>query len=726
MTYYEKIQKHFAESVESNVILFRSSVSGRELWSLYMKGFGEDPVYRDPASSVHNCNNCRNFIERYGNIVSVDPDTYEIQCIWDVEDLLSPEELQEYGESLRLMTKALKEAPIGGIFAETHDFLMSVPYEKIKRGQEVYRLGVEKNLKQYTQEEAKKFGVVEAGRVYEYCHYSLQILSGFIDKSGASEASLAAIARDAKESFGKLMGISVDTFELVNDLIEQDSVMNAKTYQDNLKEVMKFRKAYDQVDPANRDKWLWIESHANHCVRLWGNAMGELLKDIEKGTPLEDACRAWNKIVDPANFMKAKSPITKRQIEEAKKFISENGYEDSFNRRMATLVDIKSEDIKYLGSTGRSIKAISILDSLTPTAPGTGANVDKSKLKEIGIEEFMTSVLPGSKDLQILFEKSQEKNLMTLTTAADPDQKKIFKWPNNYSWTYNGGLSGKSMIKEVVKAAGGQVDAPFRCSLIWNESGDAMRTDLDIHCEELDQKDHVYYGNHHVRKNLSLVEKSLSKGGGVLDLDITDPSSQCNGGVAAENIFYPRLSRVLDGRYKFYAVNFNGGGNQGARAEIYLDGKLWTYEIKTPVTSHREFLLATLYIKDHKLQKIEQGPYYTGEGSAGKTTIWGIDTQEFHKVSMVCLSPNYWSEPGVGNKHYFFFMEGAECPDKIRSFHNENLCPELLSHRKVMEVLGNTVFAESIHGQLSGLGFNATVRDEAVVKVDGKLMKIKF
>ena len=156
MTYYEKIQKHFAESVESNVILFRSSVSGRELWSLYMKGFGEDPVYRDPASSVHNCNNCRNFIERYGNIVSVDPDTYEIQCIWDVEDLLSPEELQEYGESLRLMTKALKEAPIGGIFAETHDFLMSVPYEKIKRGQEVYRLGIEKNLKQYTQEEAKK------------------------------------------------------------------------------------------------------------------------------------------------------------------------------------------------------------------------------------------------------------------------------------------------------------------------------------------------------------------------------------------------------------------------------------------------------------------------------------------------------------------------------------------------------------------------------------------
>jgi hypothetical protein len=122
---------------------------------------------------------------------------------------------------------------------------------------------------------------------------------------------------------------------------------------------------------------------------------------------------------------------------------------------------------------------------------------------------------------------------------------------------------------------------------------------------------------------------------------------------------------------------------------------------------------------------IDQSPYYTG-GTGFKTKIWGLDTLEFHKVSMICLSPNYWTKPGVGNKHYFFFIDGAECPTKIRSFHNENLCSDLLSHRKVMEVLGNTVYAESIKGQLSGLGFNATGRDEAVLKVDGKLIKVKF
>jgi len=157
---YEKIQKHFTENVEGNVILFRSSVSGSKLWGLYMQGFGEDPIYRDPSSSVHNCNCCRNFIERYGNIISVDLETREIRCLWEVSGL-SDAEASEYGKSFELMSKALKEAPIGDVFAETYDFLNSVPYEKCNKHQEVYRLGIEKNLKMYTEEEARKFGVVQ-------------------------------------------------------------------------------------------------------------------------------------------------------------------------------------------------------------------------------------------------------------------------------------------------------------------------------------------------------------------------------------------------------------------------------------------------------------------------------------------------------------------------------------------------------------------------------------
>lgn len=74
-------------------------------------------------------------------------------------------------------------------------------------------------------------------------------------------------------------------------------------------------------------------------------------------------------------------------------------------------------------------------------------------------------------------------------------------------------------------------------------------------------------------------------------------------------------------------------------------------------------------------------------------------------------------------------LDGCKSPIAIRGFHNENLLPDLAQHRKVLEVLGATNMIESTDKQLSGLGFNATVRDELIVKLQGthkRMVKIKF
>ena len=92
----------------------------------------------------------------------------------------------------------------------------------------------------------------------------------------------------------------------------------------------------------------------------------------------------------------------------------------------------------------------------------------------------------------------------------------------------------------------------------------------------------------------------------------------------------------------------------------------------------------------------------------------------------MCLSPNYWQSE-TGHKHYFFMLDGAKAPKKFRGFHNEFLTADLLDHRKVMEVLGHTQQVESTDGQLSGLGFNATVRDDVVVRINQqRIIRIKF
>jgi hypothetical protein len=109
--------------------------------------------------------------------------------------------------------------------------------------------------------------------------------------------------------------------------------------------------------------------------------------------------------------------------------------------------------------------------------------------------------------------------------------------------------------------------------------------------------------------------------------------------------------------------------------------------------------------------------------------VYGLETKQFHKVNLMCLSPNHWGENKSGNKHYMFMLDGCKTPADIRSFHNENLIPELAAHRKVLEVLGAVNMIEPSDEQLSGLGFNSTVRDEVILKLAGthkRMIKVKF
>jgi hypothetical protein len=67
--------------------------------------------------------------------------------------------------------------------------------------------------------------------------------------------------------------------------------------------------------------------------------------------------------------------------------------------------------------------------------------------------------------------------------------------------------------------------------------------------------------------------------------------------------------------------------------------------------------------------------------------LWGVTTQTFVPVTVMMLSPNFW-EGGVGNKHYFFMLEGCLNDGTARGFFNEYLKSELDQHRKVIEHVG--------------------------------------
>lgn len=686
--------------------LFRSKVSGDQIWQAYMSGFGEDPIFRDPESSVHNCNQCKHFFHRYGNIVAIAEDN-SIMTMFDGETT------DEYRESFRLMSELLKSAPVQDVFVETFNYLHNAVYARCSKNDSMYALNLDHTVKRYTKEEAEKFGVVKPNETRTFVHFCVSVPREFIHFGNDTVDAIQARFREDKNVFKRALDeIPSDTLQLVIDLIDQGSLLNGETHKYKVVEFLRLSKVYARLSEAEKDNWCWANVRFNNFARFRNELIGKFCVELCEGKELNAACQDWNIRIDPKNYMKATAPITQQMIDNAKAFIAENGYEDSFNRRCATMDDIRVCDILHANVGDGKVKPVSILDGLKPTATRHKRS-EFDGVEVVSIDKFMKDILPGCTSVEVFLLNSHKNNFVTLTTPVNKDSKPIFKWPNNFGWTYNGNLAGKSEIKEAVKAAGGFVNAPFRFSIMWNEDGRSI-CDLDAHAVEPTGVE-IYFGSHNIDKG-----ESKTSLGGCIDIDMIRPTH-----VGVENIFWDEPERIKDGAYYFFIHNYDGNHNTGAKAEIAYGDEVFTYLIDHELMGKVD--IATVHIKNGVIDHIDQSKYLV-DGSDVSKEIYGLETNMFHKVNLVCLSPNHW-DGSVGNKHYFFMLDGAKAPESIRGFHNEFLIPELLEHRKVMEVLGATLKVESTDKQLSGLGFNATVRDEVVLRLQGshkRVIKVQF
>jgi hypothetical protein len=705
----EKIQQQL-NKMASVGKLYRSSIGGSQVWDTYIKSFEDDPIFRDPNSSTHNCNLCNNFIRRYGNIVTVINN--RIVTIWDV-DIEG-----EFAPVVIALSNMLRSAKIENVFFETFNELHNLNYGKCKKNDSVFRLGIDKNHKQYNKEEADKFGVVKEGEIRTFHHLHVDLPAIFVDQSGNSVESIIGGYRDAKNVFQRAMEeISLDTLYLVKDLINQGSLLDGTTHLYKVEQFIPLKKEYDELAKGERDNWCWLMSYKLPIAKFKNELIGVLCSELSEGKELNAACQAWNKRVDPANYMKATAPITKKQIAEAEKFVEENGYTESFDRRFANIDDIRVSEILHANAGDGKIKKVSIFDNVKATSTRHKRS-EFDKVEEVSIEKFMKDILPTCSSIEAFLSAQHEQNMVSLTTANNPDSKPIFKWSNNFSWTYNGNLAGKSQIKQAVKDAGGNVEGVLNFRLAWNESGEDD-SDLDLWASEPNGT-RIGYSTQ-FRKGRA--EHDRSPMSGQLDVDIISP----NGKLAVENITWIDRSKMKDGVYQIYVNGFSIRNSKGFKVEIEFDGEIYTYTYDRPLHSKQNVVVADVTLRNGEFTINHRLPVV--EGAGAQKEIYGLESNQFHKVNLVCLSPNHWEGNNVGNKHYFFMLEGAKSPVSIRSFHNENLIPELLTHRKVMEVLGATHVVNPSDKQLSGLGFNSTVKDELVVRFQGthkRVIKVKF
>ena len=87
-------------------------------------------------------------------------------------------------------------------------------------------------------------------------------------------------------------------------------------------------------------------------------------------------------------------------------------------------------------------------------------------------------------------------------------------------------------------------------------------------------------------------------------------------------------------------------------------------------------------------------------------------------------APKLWDgQDGIGNRHFFFMLEGCQNGEQPNGFFNEYIKQELVEHKRVFEALGSKMKVAPSDSQLSGIGFSSTQRNSVIVKIEGNVTR---
>lgn len=676
------ISDHFKTMTKDVDRLFEVGVDKDEMWNTYLDSFptGTNEIFRKRRE--YDCSCCRQFVKQIGSAVVIKNN--KLETIWD---------LGIHDDKFEPVAKAMSD------FVRRH-CVTDVYVSKFKK------VGTEYNYEQY-----------EDGTMKKWEHFQIILDDKFVDKTARSIGDIKGGFRDTKNVFKRSLDeISMDALETVLELINSNTLYKGEEWKTILMEFKRYKKEYEKLSSDDvRDLYTWENSvKAGIAIgRIRNHSIGTLLVNVSNEMDLDTAVKKYEQIVAPTNYKRPKAIFTKKMLEDAKKTISELGYMDSLNRRFATLDDITVNNILF--SNKDAAKRISdssdIFGELEKQAV---VNPRKfSRVEEITANDFIKNVLPSAKEVEVLVENKHSNNFVSLIAPCNKDSKSMFKWNNGLSWAYSGNITDSDM-KQNVKAAGGNVDGVLRFSIQWNEDG-RDNCDLDAHCIEPNRNE-IYFSN--CRK------PSLSSMTGQLDVDIINP----NGKVAVENITWSDKSKMKPGVYKFFVNQYSGSARNGFRAEIEFNGEIYSFDYSNSMRTGQDVYVADVILDTNGEFTIKEK--ISGNSKVSSRTVWGISTNEFTPVSVVCYSPNYFDEQdGIGHRHLFFMLNGCKNDEEPNGYYNEFLKSELEKHKRVFEALGSKCHVEDSEDQLSGIGFSMTKRAELVVKVKGateRILKIKF
>uniref|UniRef100_A0AAU8KX59 Uncharacterized protein n=1 Tax=Serratia phage Kevin TaxID=3161161 RepID=A0AAU8KX59_9CAUD len=665
--------KKFVQAVQTQLAtmattgLYEVGLTKEVVWNTYLDSFpeGTNLVYKERRE--YDCNCCSQFIRDVGRVVTIVDN--KLVSIWDIQ-------VEGYYQPVAdALAKLVKSAEVVDAFCHSTS-----------------KVGVASNNV-----------LNEDGSTKTWNHFHAVLPKANVK----SEDRIASFQGEVRNKQGVLKRgletLTLESAEIVLELIDQNSLYRGEEHRAAVKHFIDMKKEFDSLPVEEASNFVWVAFGKSTFQPIRNTAIGTMLVDLSEGMDLEDAVKRFEKVVAPANYKRPTAVVSKAMIEKAQTTIEDMGLTDSLARRFAKTTDLTANNVLFVD---RSVKkAMNVFDDMKEDVKVSTKTLDR--VEQISIADFIANVLPKAQSLEVMVENSHINNLFSLVAPVNADAPNLFKWGNPFSWSYNGEVAAS--IKERVKSAGGNVDGEMRISLSWFNNDD-----LDLHVIE-PSSEHIYF---HHRNSAS---------GGTLDIDMNGLGGMSPTRTPVENVFWKRASSMREGIYSVYVNNYSAREmvDVGFEMEIEFKGEKYNFVYDQKLSTGQNIVVAKLkYSHADGLKIIES----IGQATASKE-VWGIKTNTFVPATMVMFSPNHWDGEQTGNRHFFFMLKGCANPASTRGFYNEYLKSELNEHRKVFEILGNKLRAEHSEEQVSGVGFESTVRNHLVVKVGGafnRTLKVIF
>lgn len=681
------VAKQFAAMAKHQ--LFRVDVDKDRLWQTYLDAYpeGTNPIYR--TRREYDCSCCRQFVRSVGNVVAITPGL-EVHTIWD--GALSPSVHPAFAQVAQRVSALVRSSAISDYFLSDSTVA-----------------GTDRNFEQLMDGSSKAWE-----------HFFVHIPKTYVQPAVHIPKMLGEM-RTAAQTFGRALAtLTPDAVATVIELIDQNSLYRGAEFRYMVAEFQKAQAAFKSVPKSLATNWIWLTaaSTPSTVTGIRNTAIGTLLVDLSEGRDLESAVGAYETVVAPTNYRRPTALVTKQMIDNAKAQIEALGLTSALERRFAKLDDISINNVLFADRSARA-KLVNGDDVFSTLKTEVAAKPALSKIEEVPIDKFLSDILPKAQVVEVLVERRHVSNFVSLIAPTDPTAQPLFKWGNPFSWSYSGEVA--DAIKERVKAAGGSVTGELCCRLAWDNTDD-----LDLWMRE-PNGDSVNY--------ISALRYESSNGG-MLDLDANGRDGLRKD--PAENIVYDKIHKMKEGQYilSVHQYRKRGSGREGFQAQIEFGGQTFNFQVDRAVRQGERIEIATLeYRRASGLKIVKSLGEAAGVVGSGPE-VWGVPTNTFRRVNAVMLSPNFWtaeqqgpSEVGIGNKHFFFMLDGCANDGTARGFYNEFLRPELNVHRKVMEMVGSKLKPQPASEQLSGLGFSSTARNTLVARVKGSFtrdLKIVF